>query len=188
MIAAREAAVDERNHTVRRTLGVIVTVDAVRGRPRHIPPMDGDEPPLVRWRIPRPVRVRTWHPDPAGDPVLHSSTLVDVVDEHCDTAAVELDTRLFGEVGVQLEFGDLGAPSRVAHGATSAVGTIADVIANVNAAAPEQLGASTIAAERERADLGRRLGKARAELERAGVGATAARHAEVQRLAQLVVG
>jgi hypothetical protein len=178
------AALDERCRTVWTTLGVIVSVDPARGRPRHIPPEDGDELDLVRWRIPRPTRVWTWHPDPDGAPTLHSCTPVQVVDEHCDTAGVQLDTRFFGEVGVQLEFGDLGAPSRIAHGDTSTAGSVAGVVT----AAPDRLDTGLAAGERLRAGLVRRLDAARAELERAGIAATDAQHAEVQRLAGLVLG
>lgn len=192
----------EKARKIWTDLGVIVQVGAPDGRmqpPRRDTPeyKESEEHRRIRWRIPRPVRMSIWRLGEENECVLERTFPSLIVDEQCDTAAMTLESNVFGEQSAEIEFSESGIPTKFVHGEKGPLGSFADalkdvpstLVAGLQAAKDTTSSLTTLAdanEERELAGLKRRVERAQQELERKGLDATAEQFAELKRLEQQV--
>lgn len=151
---------------------------------------------IVWWRQPRAVELWVWKQD--GEHVAPvSRSTIRISDEACTYGSMELTSSTFGKHGGSLTFNDDGSPSKVSHNQESAWAAFADALGNL----PEAIGTGVTQAknvseavtslgdaqsDRERARTARDLEIAENQLKLAGVEATEADYANLQRAEQAV--
>lgn len=184
-------------------LGVIVQVEPadarVIGAPHHQPP-EGDEQEesrLLRWRVPRPVRLTVWRRGKNDVPVLERSHPATIVDRRCSTVGVPLTASLFGGTSAEVAFDADGVPTKVASTSTSGWAEFAEALGGVPEAVASGLDSVTKAqasvtglldarAERRAAAVKREYEQLQNELNLKGLNATADDVARLKRLEQRV--
>lgn len=182
-------------------LGVLVSVTpdedhAVKPPVVHLPPERSapEEDRILRWRLPRVVRLTVWKRT-AARLVVERSLLERIVDQDSSTSGLTLEGRVFGDDTAELTFDALGVPTKISTNVTSGVGTVAAGLG----ALPAELAAGLASAlslrdsfnglrdgsDKRRLDvLNRQLEIANTELSLKGIVATQEDYGRAKRLAQ----
>jgi hypothetical protein len=184
-------------------LGVIVTMSRAGGHAEHgagsldAGRWDQEEQTDIVWRLPRLTRFWIWRGSQDGTVILDRTFPVAVVDRFSHLDGVTVSPTLFGEKSGQIDFGDLGVPTKVIRAEKGAIGAFADalkgipdaVVGGLEAAGKAQTaltGVLDAADVRRLAALERRVKTKQQELEEKGLAATADDYAELKRLQQQV--
>lgn len=136
-----------------RDLHCAVTVTDVSARKdaTDIDPTVDRSYPGVFYRKPREVELSVYERD--GGPGLADARLVLsrrtrhlVVDDHCERRYVQFDKSAWGDRAVKLEFGDLGAPTKVSTAATSTAAAVGGMLGELPAVVKDALAQGAAAA------------------------------------------